>query len=79
MGFSMSGLEYFNSHTTSINRQEDNAMSDQTIIERAMLRQYCEKQKEERAARGIKPSDKDIANKAANTRLLVMFRIGVKP
>jgi len=53
-------------------------MSNQTIIERAMLKQYCEKQKEERAARGIKPSAKDNANKVANERILVMFRIGYK-
>lgn len=51
-------------------------MSNQTIIERAMLKQYCQKQKEEKADRGIKPSAKDIKNKADNARLLVMFRIG---
>jgi hypothetical protein len=51
---------------------------NQTIIERAMLKKYCEKQKEEKAARGIKPSAKDIENKAANKRLSVMFRVGVK-
>jgi hypothetical protein len=49
---------------------------NQTIIERAMLKQYCEKQKKERAARGIKPSAKDIENKTANARLAVMFNIG---
>lgn len=52
-------------------------MSNQTIEDRKLLRQYCEKQKEEKAARGIKPSEKDIKNKAANERLLVMFRIGL--
>lgn len=53
-------------------------MSNQTIIEKAMLKQYCEKQKEERASRGIKPSDKEIKNKADNARLAVMFKIGYK-
>jgi len=53
-------------------------MSNQTIIERAMLKQYCEKQAEERAARGIKPSDKDIANKAANARIALRFKVGFK-
>lgn len=76
MGFYMSGLEYFNKNATSIDRQEGNLMG-QTIIKRAMLKQYCEKQAEERASRGIKPSKKDIANKAANSRLAMMFRIGV--
>jgi len=53
-------------------------MSNQSIIERAMLKQYCQKQAEEKAARGIKPSTKDNAIRAANARLAVMFRIGVK-
>jgi hypothetical protein len=50
----------------------------QTIIERAMLKQYCEKQKSEMAARGIKPSAKDIENKTANERLAITFRCGYK-
>lgn len=53
-------------------------MSNQTIIERAMLKQYCEKQKEEKAARGIKPSAKDIKNKAENERLALRFKVGYK-
>jgi len=53
-------------------------MSNQTIIERAMLKQYCQKEKEERAARGIKPSAKDNANKAANARLALRFKVGFK-
>jgi hypothetical protein len=51
---------------------------NQTIIERAMLKQYCEKQKEEKAARGIKPSAKDIENRKANERLALTFRCGYK-
>jgi hypothetical protein len=53
-------------------------MSNQTIIERAMLKQYCQKQAEEKAARGIKPSAKDIVNRAANERLALRFKIGYK-
>lgn len=49
---------------------------NQSIIERAMLKQYCQKESEERAARGIKPSAKDIANKAANARIALNFKIG---
>jgi hypothetical protein len=51
---------------------------NQTIIERAMLKKYCEKQKEEMAARGIKPSAKDIENRKANARLALTFRCGYK-
>jgi hypothetical protein len=51
---------------------------NQTIIERAMLKKYLEKEKEEKAARGIKPSEKDIENKAANKRLSLTFRCGYK-
>jgi len=53
-------------------------MSNQTIIERAMLKQYCQKQAEEKAARGIKPSAKDNANRAANDRLSLRFKVGFK-
>lgn len=49
---------------------------NQTIIERAMLSQYCEKQKAVKAARGIKPSVKDIKNKAANNRIAHMIKWG---
>ena len=43
-----------------------------------MLKQYCEKQKEEKAARGIKPLAKDNAIRAANARLELRFKVGFK-
>jgi len=53
-------------------------MSNQTIIERAMLKQYCQKQSEERAERGIKPSAKDVENKVENSRIALRFKVGFK-
>lgn len=62
-------------------------MSNQTIIERAMLKQYCEKQKEETRinswgsvidSRWPRPSAKDIDNRAANDRIALRFMVGYK-
>jgi len=93
MDFYLQFLEFAGKNSTHINRQEGFAMN-QSIIERAMLKQYCQKnqdqfrnstpsestekmlyaqmQKEVSAARGIKPID----NRAANNRVLLMFKWG---
>jgi len=47
------------------------------VIEKGCMNVYLQKQQEEKAARGINPSAKDIANRAANDRISLMFKIGM--
>lgn len=49
---------------------------NQSVIERTVLKKYNDQQALIKAARGVVPDKKDLANCAANQRLAVAFKWG---